>query len=327
MIWLVWRQRRGEALGVLGLLAIITGVALPIGLHLHQVAATFQAGRCGSSNPGSACGAARSAYDSVSQLLSGILPWITFVPGLLGVFVGAPLIAREIEEGTWRLAWSQSVPKGRWLRGQLLGSATIVVAGAAVLTAILMWWLGPLDAINGRFVNDGFDTYGLVPGAWSLLAFAVGVLAGVLIRRVVPAMAATLGAYLAVRLPVEYLARPRYLPPLTLWGAPPNSSLPSGDWELTQDTVVPHTHQVLSASQFDQLQHTARGAGGGSVHSYAAELSNLNHYLTAHGYTQVFTYQPAGRFWLFQGIETAICLLLASVCVAVAARVVLRRTG
>jgi hypothetical protein len=249
----------------------------------------------------------------VSQLLSGILPWISIVPGLLGVFVGAPLIAREIEDGTWRLAWSQSVTKGRWLRGQMLGGAVVIVAGSAALTGILMWWLGPLDAINGRFVNNGFDTYGIVPGTWSLLAFAIGVLAGVLVRRVVPAMAATLAGYLAIRLPIEYVARPHYLAPLTLWGAPPGYSLPAADWELTQETVVPNSHQVLSASQFDQLQHVARGAGTPAGHSYGAELSNLNNYLASHGYAQMFTYQPASRFWVFQGIEAAICLVLATV--------------
>jgi hypothetical protein len=327
MTWLVWRQRRGEVLGVALMLVIVAAVGIPMGLHLHQVAATYNADNCAGANPGIGCSAASDAYNSVSRLLSGILPWISFLPGLLGVFVGAPLISRELEEGTWRLAWSQSVTRWRWLRAQLSGAGLVVLAGSVVLTGIFMWWLIPMDDINGRFVNNGFDTYGLVPVGWSLLAFAIGVLAGVLLRRVVPAMAATLGTYLAIRLPVEYLIRPHYLPAVTLWGTPPGYSLPPGDWWLSQQAVAPHSHRVLSANEFDQLQHLARSASGGlhSSSENAAQLvQGIDHYMSTHGYTQVFTYQPAGRFWAFQGIEAGICLLLASVALFVASRLVLR---
>jgi hypothetical protein len=328
MTWLVWRQRRGEAIGVTLVLAGLGLVALPMGLHLHQVAAAFSLGRCQSASPGAGCAWAVDAFDAVSRLLTGLVPWLSFLPGLLGVFVGAPLIAREIEEGTWRLAWSQSVTRRRWLRAQLTGAGLLVVAGAAVLTIIFMWWLIPWDNLNGRLANDAFDTYGLIPAAWSVCVFGIGVLAGTLARRVVPAMAITLGAYLAIRLPIEFHFRSGYLPPVTLWGASPAYSLPSGDLQLTFGTVAPHSHHLLTAQQYDQLQHLAQAATGqaqGAASTYQAQLAQFSHYLSAHGYTQVFTYQPASRLWAFQGIETAICLVIAALAIGIACHLVLRR--
>lgn len=144
MTWLVWRQRREEAIGIALVLAGLGLVVLPMGVHLHHVAAAFSLGRCGSASPGAVCAWAVDAFDAASRLLTGLVPWLSFLPGLLGVFVGAPLIARELEEGTWRRAWSQSVTRRRWLRAQLTGAGLLVVAGAAVLTVIFTWWLTPL---------------------------------------------------------------------------------------------------------------------------------------------------------------------------------------
>jgi hypothetical protein len=328
MTWLVWRQRRGEAIGVALVLAGLGLVALPAGMHLHQVAAAFTLDRCQTASPSAACAPVLGAFDAIARLLTGVVPWLSFLPGLLGVFIGAPLIAREIDEGTWRLAWSQSVTRWRWLRAQLTGAGLLVTAGAAGLTIIFMWWLNPWDNINGRFANDAFDTYGLIPAAWSVCVFGIGVLAGTLARRVVPAMAITLGTYLAVRMPIEFHFRSHYLAPVTLWGAPPSYSLPPGDLQLAFGTVAPHSHHILTAQQYEQVQYLAKSAAAQThpaASSYDAQLAQFNHYLSIHGYTQSFTYQPASRFWAFQGIETAICLVLAALAIGIACHLLLRR--
>ena len=49
---------------------------------------------------------ARSPYDVVFLLSTGI---ILLTPAVIGLFWGAPLIARELETGTAALAWNQSV--------------------------------------------------------------------------------------------------------------------------------------------------------------------------------------------------------------------------
>lgn len=328
MTWLVVRQHRGEAIVAALALIVLTLVVLPSGLHLHQLEATLRTSGCIGTNPRPACPATFDAFNATSRSLTGIVPWLNFLPGLAGVFIGAPLLAREIEEGTWRLAWSQSVTRRRWLRDQLLATGVLVVLATAVFTAVVTWWLTPLNHVDGRFASNGhgFDFYGIVPIGWAVLAFAIGLLAGTLARRVVPAMAATFGAYLAIRLPVEFLLRPRYLPPARLWGVPPSDSQPldPNNWIFSQDLVAPHSRSILSSSQADMVQHMAQ-AGSPKYSGQEATQASIAHYLQAHGYTYVFTYQPADRFWIFQGIETGVCLVLASLVIIAARRWVLRR--
>lgn len=329
MSWLAWRQHRGEALAAAAALAVLAIAVLPSGLHVHQVVGLLRQGGCLGARPGAGCSAELDTFDAASRALTAILPWANLLPGLLGVLIGAPLVARELEDGTWRLAWSQGITRRTWLRGQIAGAVAVIALTAAVFTAILTWWLAPVDGVNGRFANNGFDFYGVVPLAWALLAFAAGVLAGTLTRRVVPAMAATFLGYLAVRLPVEYLWRPRYLPAVRLWGVPPTASspLPANAWVFSQDVVAPHSRTILSAAQWDQLQHAAAAALGASPAARASYLTELGQYLQAKGYTDVFTFQPADRFWAFQGIEAAICLVLSLVALAAARRLVLRRVA
>jgi ABC-2 family transporter protein len=281
MSWLAWRQHRAEALAAAAVLAVLAISVLPSGLHVHQVVGLLRLDGCLTARPGAGCGAQLDTFNATSRALTSILPWVNILPGLLGVFIGAPLVAREIEDGTWRLAWSQGITRSTWMRGQVAGTVAIIALSAAIFTAVLTWWLVPVDYVNGRFVNNGYDFYGVIPLAWALLAFAAGVLAGTLTRRVVPAMAATFLGYLAERIPVEYLWRPRYLPAVKLWGVGPTDSDPlsANAWVFGQDMVAPHSHTVLSASQFDQLQHTAAATLRGNPAARAGYLQALNHYL------------------------------------------------
>lgn len=327
MSWLVWRQHRGETIAAVFLLAILTLVVLPSGFHLHQLESMLSAGHCGGGTLTPGCAGTLNAFNATSKTLTSVVPWLNLLPALAGVLIGGPLVSREIEEGTWRLAWSQSVTRRRWLRAQLIATAALVAAATAVFTIIVTWWLTPLNHISGRFTGNGlgFDFYGTVPAAWAVLAFAIGMLAGTLARRVVPAMAISVGGYLAVRLPAEFILRPRYLPPVTTWGVNPAGSnrFDARNWVLGQDLVGPHSHHILSAAQQDQVESIAQRPlpPGKSLQN----LASVTHYFQTHGYTYVVTYQPASRFWVFQGIETGICIALAGLAVFIARRWVLRR--
>jgi hypothetical protein len=326
MTWLVWRQHRVEALAAALVIALLAIAVTPTALHLYQVVGQLRHDDCLGQAPGADCGSAINAFNATSRTLSGLLPLLNLLPGLAGVFIGAPLVAREIEDGTWRLTWSQSVTRREWLRGQLLGTVAVTALSAALFTAVLAWWLAPVDYVNGRFTDNGFDFSGIVPLAWALLAFAIGVLAGTVTRRVIPSMAVTLLGYAAIRLPVEFLLRPRYLPPARLWGVPfaGGNTLPRDAWQLGQDVVGPDGHTILTGAQFDQVQHAAAAALHPNPAARADYLQQLDQWLQAHGYTQVITYQPAGRFWAFQGIEAAVCLIVALAAIAAACRLVLR---
>ena len=131
---------------------------------------------------------------------------VLVVPGLLGIFWGAPLLARELETGTFRLAWTQSISRSRWTLTKLglLGLASMAAAGLSSL--FVTWWASPLDQIGaGPFTT--FDQRGLVPVGYALFAFALGVAVGAaLIHRTLPAMGATLVAFVALRLAVYEVA-------------------------------------------------------------------------------------------------------------------------
>src|SRR5437764_8063909 len=129
---------------------------------------------------------------------------------LVGVFWGAPLVARELETGTYRLAWTQSITRRRWLTTKLAIFVVATVGIGAIFSLLLSWWFHPFAQLQfqggySRMDMDSFDFQGIVPIAYSLFAFAVGAAAGVIVRRVLPAMAITFAVYLPLRLWVQHL--------------------------------------------------------------------------------------------------------------------------
>ena len=142
----------------------------------------------------------------------GVLAMLA-LPAVIGVFWGAPLVARELENGTHRLVWTQSISRTRWLATRVGLVGLFALAGAAAVTALVSWWCGPIDdALNaGATSGSGFleqtrmqpvifAARGIVPIAYTAFAFALGVTAGTVLRRTVPAMALTLVVFVAVGL-------------------------------------------------------------------------------------------------------------------------------
>jgi ABC-type transport system involved in multi-copper enzyme maturation permease subunit len=159
-----------------------------------------------------ATGAFGNKYNFLQQLLTLL---VQVAPALMGVFWGAPLIARELESGTHRLAWTQSVTRTRWLAIKLglVGLATAGLAG--LLSLAVTWWYAPLDKVGtNRFDGSIVGERGITPIGCAVFAFALGDLVGLLIRRTLPAMASTLVAFIAVRLVFSQLIRPHLLSPV-----------------------------------------------------------------------------------------------------------------
>jgi hypothetical protein len=245
--------------------------------------------------------------------------WVTalralaVLPALVGLFVGAPLLARELEHGTHRFAWTQGVTRRRWLYSKtaLLAVATLLTAGAA--SALVMWWRSPFDTLEGRMSPSGFDIEGLVVPAYALFALAVGVLAGLIFRRTVPAMTATLVVFVATRLAVVTFLRPHFESPLHRTAVATDTGRQAGDW-LLSDTLVDAAGRQITAAREDLAVLHAQQAGI-DPHSYLVTV----------GWKRVISYQPAGRFWEFQLIEAGLFTLLAATIVLTAIWLV-RRT-
>ncbi|SNQ47386.1 conserved membrane hypothetical protein [Frankia canadensis] len=215
MIWLSWRQLRTQAAVVLTALAALAITLAATRGQLSHLAASAGEGFL------DAAGARRA--DSWLYLVTLVVVLVT--PGVLGVFWGAPLVARELEAGTHRLAWTQSVTRTRWLATRLGVSTLAAAAAAGVLGQVARWWCAPIDtAVRAGHGNGGllsqprmspviFDARGLVPLGYAAFAVVLGVTVGMLVRRTVPAMALTLAVYVAVQIAVPLLVRPHLASP------------------------------------------------------------------------------------------------------------------
>lgn len=336
MIWLTWRQHRKQALSALIALAALAAVIVPTGLAMHHaftgsgLAACLAKQGTAQFTPGGApdCSDLKQQFENQysSLFLVGIL--CVILPVFVGIFYGAPLVAREVEAGTHRLVWTQGVSRRRWAMVNLglLGAVTLLIATVYALG--ITWWIGPLVSNgDGRLAPVYFDIQGIAPVGYTLFAVALGVFAGTLWRRLLPAMGATLGGFAVVRVLIETLARPHYLSPLTA-SMPINSSEringASGAWvygnSITNGVgrvVLPHSTVRCSPPQ----------AGGGIASSGAVidPTDPCNGGLAARGlgpgpFSNSMQYQPASRFWEFQGIETGIFLALTAILLYLAIR-------
>lgn len=228
-------------------LAVVMLIVLPSGLATRESMPALNMTGCVSSASSPGCADLIAGFFSKFESTQNLIAFLNLLPALVGAFFGAPLLAREFEQGTWRLVWTQSVSRTRWLAVKLVLVGSGVAVAAGVFTAILTWWRGPADQIQSRFEPTAFNFEGLSPVTVWLFSFAVGVLAGILVRRTVAAMGATVVAFLAVRLPVEFLLRPHYMAPVarasnTAGGGLPPTNVGGRDWVLSSTSTMETYH-------------------------------------------------------------------------------------
>jgi hypothetical protein len=312
MAWVTWRQNRlqliagGVVLAAVVLLALSTGPAIRSAYEQQDLAA------CLPPATRSGCDIIVRHFQSEHDTIVFVARYLVFLPALVAVFVGAPLLARELEHGTYQLAWTQGVTRKRWLLSQTLLLAAATLVGALALSAIVMWWRLPFDRIEGRMSPSRFELEGVVVPAYAVFALALGVFSGALLRRTVPAMTAALAAFVAVRLAVATFLRPRYLAPEhdTATGLTPNTH--AHDWVLSNSLVDALGRQISAARENLAIEH-----------AQAARI-DVQEYLIALGWRRAVSFQPADRFWTFQAIEAGIFLGLAALIVIATLRLVQR---
>jgi hypothetical protein len=254
MGWLTWRQHRLQltvAAAVTGLLAVFLAVTQA------QMNGQLQAGGLAACLASRAdCTLAAAAFHDRFAGLLTVVAYLQLLPMLVGLFWGAPLLARELESGTHRLAWTQSVTPRRWLLVKLGWLCLTVIAAGAVLTAALSWWSVPFQRVDGisRMQPDQFSLQGAAPVAYALYAFALGVMAGAVARKTLPAMGITLAGYLAIRIPLADW-RYRLIPPLRL-AYPAAAASPRagrGDWILPASTFTDSAGHNLDGNTLQRL--------------------------------------------------------------------------
>ncbi len=202
MTWLAWRQFRTSAVVACVALAVF---AVLLALTTHGSSALHCAvGDC----PVSDGQLGRLSHDHLLQFLSTLLVGL---PAIIGVFWGAPLVARELESGTFRLAWTQSVTRTRWLATKIAVVGLAAAVSCGLLSLMLGWWSSA--AINrGRLGPAMFAERGLVPVGYAVFAVALAVAIGALIRRTLPAMGLALLGFVGTRMIIQFFVRAHLLP-------------------------------------------------------------------------------------------------------------------
>ncbi|MDH6144908.1 hypothetical protein P3T35_006957 [Kitasatospora sp. GP30] len=310
MIWLTWRQFRVQAAWVFGALALFSAVMLATGPHLVHLQHT--------------------AGDNFVQLLGGddfsvyLLGALLCraVPVIIGVFWGAPLVARELETGTHRLVWNQSATRTRWLAVKLGLVGLAAVAATGLLTLAASWWYAPIEqaivhghgaaGYSARLSPTMFDSRGVVPVGWAAFAFALGVAVGIVLRRTVPAMATTLAAFAVAEGVISVLVRPMLVAPSRVStpitadnfmglrnGALSVDFNQHGAWVIASRTLDAAGHPVSVPPAFTNCMQS-----GGDPQVCGGVLGKL-------GYQQETTFHAASHFWPLQWAESGVLLALA----------------
>ncbi|MET7419009.1 ABC transporter permease subunit [Dactylosporangium sp. NPDC005555] len=314
MTWLAWRQLRAQLL-VTGVAVAAVAVCLVVlGLQIrdghHDAVA-----RCGD-----ACGQALRGFQSRFEgrlYLADALLVVT--PALLGMFWGAPLIARELESGTHRLVWNQSVSRRRWLVVRLVVVTAAAAAVTGLFSVLLTWAASPFDAVAAdRFTAVMFGTRNLAPVAYTCCGVVMGALLGLVLRRTVPAMALTALVFAAVQVAVPMTVRPHLAAPA------------HGSQVMTADTIrslsflgeradveglsapnawVVETSRLLTADGRTVDLDRYHGCLSGQFDVMAQCLAAMDLHVDV-------AYHPGDRYWRFQWLESllygAAALLLAA---------------
>ena len=308
MTWVIWRQYRvtaaiaGAILAAFAVLFLITGLQDAAQWHTALV-------NCAK---GGTCGTLARTVSLGSGPVHALAILTLAVPLLFGMFWGSPAVARERETGTVQFAWTQSVTRRRWLS---VKTGWLLLAGAVfggAVAGIVTWWYAPVNALHhGQFTQGYFDIQGIVPIGYAVFAVALGIAAGTLIGRSLPALAVTAGVFLVVRLVITYWVRVHYVPAVTTIYSVTQNFTPKGAfWPLAQGVV-------LGGGQLS----TSLSAGPGNIAGFGTipascpqaqgQMNATLACLARLGYRSFTTYQPGYRFWSFQFIEAGIFVVLA----------------
>jgi hypothetical protein len=264
MTFLIWRLHRTHAIVAALVIAAVTVLIVPSGIAIansyHHAVMNCPASHAGCGDTGDIVFGSNGVFTSLVQDLAMAFPLI------LGILWGAPLVAGQFEAGTEDFEWTQGVTRRRWVLTNLGWALLAAAAWGGALAALFTWWRGPDNAVDGPVKFIYFDIQGVAPVAYTVFAMALGIAAGALFRRVVPAIMTTLIVFPAVRITIALFFRPLFaadqiIAPLPGGGYPPLS------WGLFADILSSNTEHVI--------------------------------------------YLPASRFWLVQGVESGIFLILS----------------
>jgi hypothetical protein len=324
MIWFTWRQLRAQTLVIAAALAafgVVLLVTTPLITNLYAAVAACTSDCAGVTSVFLTRFRSSVAFPTTVAGLGAVY----VLPALLGIFWGAPLIARELETGTYRLVWNQSVTRTRWLAVKLAAGCAIAVTSAGLLSWAVTVWAQRFDtATHDRMLPLLFGGRGIVPVGYAVFAFLLGVTTGMLLRRVVPAIAATLAIYVAAAAAMPLWLRARLVPaeheaiPLdtqTIQGisfsASDRTIFVTGQEQMAGAWVVGNRTITPDGSTFT-------GPADPTTCGPKASMTTCQAWLDSLGLRQDLVYHPGSHYWPLQLAETGVFIgvaaLLATFC-------------
>jgi ABC-type transport system involved in multi-copper enzyme maturation permease subunit len=323
MIWVTWRQHRAMLISVLAVLGAISVFLWIAGLDIHHNYAVMTACRPAGS---AACQTLSSNFTSTDWTMANVLGiLLQLAPVLIGAFAGAPLLARELETGTFRYAWTQGFGRARQAIAKLVLVAVTITVAAWAFSEVFTWFFKPFLGTSSLTVLSAtvFDARGIVFAAWTLAAFTIGAFAGMLIRRVVPAIAVTLGAYLGLNL-LAWLELRKFYPVSLVTSNPSlfdgSTNSATSPWVLSTWYTGPGG-KPANQSVVNQVLALFPHNGPPLTNETPAQA------LAQHHITEWFRYIPVSRFWPMQFIEAGWLLALSVLLIAATVWLVRRRAA
>lgn len=303
MTWAAWRLQRTETLIVLGMLALLAALLVPTGIQMANVFHQDGLAACVSSHSSPSCNGLTGGFQTRFQALWNLANFFTLVPGLIGVALAAPFIF-DLEHGTYRLTWTQSITRRRWLAGKIGLPALTALLASGALILLFTWWRTPEANLNGRLDNGVFDTTGTVVIGYTLFALALALALGAVWRRSAASLTIAFIAYFATRIAVELWLRKHLVSPLhATWRGPHQPDSLYNAHVLSLSATL-HGHEVLGGLG-------GGGFDGGHV-AVVVPVGAANAIFHA-------TYIPASDFWPLQLTETALFTGLALLLIGFAA--------
>lgn len=287
MIWLAWRQQRTETVIAAALLALVAVILVPAGIQMANAFTDGGLAHCVSAPDVPACGFVVGSFEQRFSTYVNLVGWFNLVPGLFGVALAAPY-ALELERGTHRLAWTQSITRRTWVTTKLGIAVLSTLLAAALLSVLETWWRRPLVRLDGRLENGSFDT-GIVILGYALFALALALALGAVWRRAIPAVMISFVAYFAARISTDNYFRQRFAPTKSItWRA--NGPDPKA---LFHAWVINEGPSTRTGHMLTRMKVVCDPFGG------KCAVPGQPKYFHA-------SYVPSSSFWTLQFIELAL---------------------
>jgi len=294
MTWVAWRLQRTETLIMVAVLALLVVLLVPTGIQIANAYHHDGVAACAGANPSQACGNVLGNFMSHYESIRNTTVWLTLLPGIIGVSLAAPL-ALELEHGTHRLAWTQSITRRRWLAGKIGMAVAAALLATLALTLLLTWWRIPFVHLNGRIDPAEYDAEGIVPYGYALFALGLAMAIGVVWRRAVPAIVIAFLGYFGLRLFVDIWLRQRLISPVSkTWSNATRGPDLNHSWVLSQSPSDRFGNPLAVTPQ--PCGPAILKPGGPHVRCFSTHGASYSHAV----------YHPPSHFWALQSVETAL---------------------